>query len=71
MNRRSPGRSPRASQTVPTTTYATNGTAGLAGIAAYLLEHRGLPGDAGERLLERRVRDWLVGLPPIPARWVA
>ena len=41
------------------------------GVKAWMLEHRGQPGDALARLLERRLRDWLVGLPPVPARWVS
>lgn len=34
----------------------------------YLEDRRGAPGDAHQRLLDRRVRDWIIGLPPSPRR---
>jgi hypothetical protein len=38
---------------------------------AYLEQRRSSPGAAQERILDRRVRDWLIGLPPAPARRAA
>lgn len=62
----------RNDQSLARSTDKAHGSSGEAGITAYLLTHRGLPGDANERQRDRKVREFMLGLPAVPARrWAA